>query len=426
MAGALDDLRVIDASGPIGHYAGRLLADLGADVIKVEPPEGDPARLYPPFLPDVAPPEDGLEFLLLNANKRGVTIDLTRPEGRDVFLRLLATADVLIESWRPQELRALDLTADVLGEARPDLIRASLTGWGLSGPRSEWAYADIVGLAMSGVMILAGFPNGPPEQIGDLQGYHCASLNAAAGVISALIHRDATGNGQLVEVSLQESLTIAQETAMQMADILGTDRVRTGGEGPFPVRMPGSGLYECADGYVVMSPGGGGRGLSALVDLMQETGEAADLTEEPYTSIINEQLNTATLMAAAQDPSLLDAIRPRWEHIEEVISDYMRRHPMTHIYEGCQNRRQMAAMASTPRDLSENPQLNARGWFVDVDDPGRDRRFRYPGVVWQFKGTPATLRRPAPLLGEHNAEIANELRLEPALRNAFVGAEATR
>ena len=165
------DVRVVEACGPIGHYAGRLLADLGADVIKVEPPTGDPARQYAPYLPGVDAPENGLQFLLLNANKRGVSLDLTGERGRALFLRLVASADVLLDSWQPRESAALGLAEADLLAAKPDLIRASVTGWGLTGPYADWAYADIVAQAMSGVMTLAGFPDGPPEQIADHQGY---------------------------------------------------------------------------------------------------------------------------------------------------------------------------------------------------------------------------------------------------------------
>src|SRR5690606_33114836 len=152
-------------TGAIGHYAGYLLADLGADVVKVEPPSGDPARYWPPLLPDTPAPEAGLQFILLNANKRGVTLDLAAPEGREAFLRLVAGADVLLTSWSALEAEGLRLTPDVLEEANPALVQAWVTGWGLSGPYAEWAYADIVACAMSGVMNLAGFPDGPPEQL---------------------------------------------------------------------------------------------------------------------------------------------------------------------------------------------------------------------------------------------------------------------
>ena len=425
MAGALDDIRVLDVAGPIGDYAGRLLADLGADVIKVEPPGGDPARGYPPFLPDVDTPENGLQFLLLNANKRGVTVDVARTEGRDLFLRLVATSDVVIESWRPQEAETLQLTDDTLLEERPDLIHASVTGWGLTGPRAQWAYADIVGLAMSGVMTLAGFPDGPPEQLPDVQGYRCASINAAAGVLAALLHRDATGEGQRVEVSMQEALSMAQETAMQTADVLGTDRARTGGLGTLGIAMPGLGLYECSDGYVYMMAGGvgAGSGFRGLMELMDETGDATPLREGPLASLIEETLLTgearALLMAGSERAEALSEPLGR---IGEAVSDFLRKHPKQYIYEEGQKRRVLVGMVSTPQDISRNPQLEAREWFVEIDDRGRGRRLRYPGPPWRFKATPVTLRRAAPLLGEHNEEIFGEIGLEPALVGALARA----
>ena len=410
MAGALDDLRVIDASGPIGHYAGRLLADLGADVIKLEPPGGDPARAYAPYLPDVEAPENGLQFLLLNANKRGVTLDLEQDEGRELFLQLLGSADVLLESWRPQEARALGLGEDVLSAARPDLVHTSITGWGLSGPRAQWAYADIVGVAMSGVMTLAGFAEGPPEQLPDQQGDRCASIQATAGVLAALLHRDASGEGQRVEVSMQEALSMAQETAMQTADILGTDRGRQAGGILGGVGMPGLGLYECADGYVFMMASGlAGAGFPGLVKLMEETGEAGILIEEPYPSFIESSMNRALLAQMAQDPAGLEELRATLGAMQEVVTAFIRRHPKQYIYENGQRHLVLVGMVSTPQDISENVQLKARDWFVEIDDPARGKRLRYPGPPWLLHGSPATLRRAAPLLGEHNAEIFGEL-----------------
>ncbi|HJM74651.1 MAG TPA: CoA transferase [Dehalococcoidia bacterium] len=421
MAAALDDLRVLDLSGPIGHYAGRLLADLGADVIKVEPPGGDAARTYAPYLPDVDAPENGLQFLLLNANKRGVTIDPSHDRGRELLLRLIESADVLIESWRPQEAAALGLSVSDLEAAKPELIHASLTGWGLSGPRAQWAYADIVGLAMSGVMTLAGFADGPPEQLPDLQGFHCASIDATAGIMAAVLHRDATGEGQLVEVSMQEALSMAQETAMQEADINGNDRVRDAG-GALGFTIPGLGLYECADGYVyLMVAGLAGAGFQGLVDLMASTDEAGDLTEEPYATFIRESMNRALLTQLATDPSGLGDLLAKLAHIQEVVVAFMFKHPKEYLYEEAQARRVLAGMVSTPEDISINKQLAGRGWWREIEDAGRGKTLRYPGPPWQFEGTPATLRRAAPLLGEHNQEIFGEL----GLSTDEIGALAT-
>ncbi len=416
MAGALDDVRVLDASGPIGHYAGRLLADLGADVIKVEPPGGDLARGYAPFLPGVDAPENSLQFLLLNANKRGVTVDLDRSGGRDLFLRLVGSADVLIDSLSPERRTALGVADAALAAANPTLIHASVTGWGLSGPHAEWAYADIVGCAMSGVMNLAGFPDGPPEQLPDLQGYTCASINAVAGVIAALLHRDATGEGQRVEVSMQEALSMAQETAMQTAELLGTVRQRRGNTGLLGVQIPGTGLYECEDGYVFGAAAGtAGSGFAGLVALMEESGEAGRLLEEPYASFIADQMASGGLQALLREhPDRAAEIEGVLTGINDEVVRFMRNHTKQYVYEEGQKRRVLLGMVSTPDDISTSPQFAAREWFVEIDDPGRGRTLRYPGPPWRFLGTPATLRRPAPLLGEHNAEVFGELGVDAA------------
>ena len=415
MAGTLDDVRVLDASGPIGHYAGRLLADLGADVIKIEPPGGDPARGYAPFLPGVDAPENGLQFLLLNANKRGVTVDLDRSGGRDLFLRLAGSADVLIDSPSTEWRAAPSVTDAALAAANPTLIHASVTGWGLSGPHAEWAYADIVGCAMSGVMNLAGFPDGPPEQLPDLQGYTCASINAAAGVIAALLHRDATGEGQRVEVSMQEALSMAQETAMQTAELLGTVRQRRGNTGLLGLQIPGTGLYECEDGYVFGAAAGtAGSGFAGLVALMEQSGEAGRLLDEPYASFIAEQMTIGLQALLSEDPDRATEIEDVLAGINDEVARFMRNHTKQYVYEEGQKRHVLLGVVSTPEDISISPQLAARDWFIEIDDPGRGRTLRYPGPPWRFHGTPATLRRPAPLLGEHNAEVFGELGIQAA------------
>lgn len=425
MAGSLSDLRIVETCGPIGHYAGRLLADLGADVIKVEPPQGDPARWYAPFLPGVQAPENGLQFILLNANKRSVTLDLERADERALFLRLIASADVLLDSWQPHESARLGLTEEALREAKPDLVRTSITGWGLSGPHADWAYADIVAQAASGVMTLAGFPDGPPEQIADHQGYRAASIDAAAGTIAALLHHDATGEGQRVEVSAQEALSMAQETAMMFADINGIDRQRTGGTGGLAMRIPGIGLYAAADGWVYMlAAGTAGSGFQGVLATMDTLGYQSDLREEPWATFIQESMNRALLLQAMADPEQALALARKLEHIEQVVVDCFKRYPKRELYEIGQQHRLLIGMVSTPEDISTSPQLNARDWFVEIDDPGRGRRLRYPGPPWQLRGTPATLRRPAPLLGEHTAEVLTEIGIAAGEARAFAARRA--
>lgn len=416
---ALAGIRVIDATGPIGHYAGRLLADLGADVVKVEPPEGDPARRWAPSLPGVQEPEASVAFVLLNANKRGITLDLSKDAGRDAFLRVLATADVLLESWAPSEATRLRLDGATLRQARPDLIHASVTGWGLTGPYAEWAYADIVGNAMSGVMTLAGFADGPPEQLPDHQGYHVASINAAAGVLAALLHRDATGEGQDIEASMFESLLMAEETAMQGADILGTDRARTGGLGALGFKMPGLGIYETTDGHVyAMCTGNAGSGFPGLVQLMRALDGSTRLDDEPYASLIATSFTTSQIMGLLEDPARAPSVRSLLKEIEDEVVAFFARHPKETVYVRGQGLRVLVGAVNGPADILASAQLEARGWWQDIDDGARGH-LRYPGFPWALTGTPASLRRPAPLLGEHTAEVLAEAGLSESERSAL-------
>jgi benzylsuccinate CoA-transferase BbsE subunit len=414
MPGPLDTVRVIDLSGPIGHYAGRQLADLGADVIKVEPLEGDEARTFEPRIPNVPDIESSFQFVLLNANKRGLALDYETPAGRDTLLELVKTADVLLESFPPAVAKSLCLTDRDLRAASPDLIHTSVTGWGLSGPYADWAYADIVGCAMSGVMALAGFPDGPPEQLPDFQGYTCASIDAAAGTVAALLHHQATGEGQLVEVAMQEALSMAQETAMMTADILQVDRERTAGLGVFGVSIPGIGLYEAADGHVFyVGVGTAGAGFPGLLQFMRDEGAIQDLDQDPYATFIEESFDRMKIIEILSDPEQSASAGPILAHIDRVVGTFSAARPKQYLYEEGQRRRILVGMVSTPGDIASSPQLAARDWFIDRDDPGRGVRLRYPGFAWRLKGTPAELRRPAPLLGEHSDEVLSEVGLTP-------------
>tara|TARA_B110001454_G_scaffold218128_1_gene245223 strand:+ start:3602 stop:4891 length:1290 start_codon:yes stop_codon:yes gene_type:complete len=409
MVGALDDIRVLDLSEPLGHYAGYLLANLGADVVKLEPPHGDDSRSWAPFLPDLEEPESSLQFMLLNVGKRGMTLDIYSETGRKVFLQLLNEFDVLLQSWTPQQMESLGLDQDTVRELFPNLINASVTGWGLDGPYASFAYSDIVSLAMAGVMNLSGFQEGPPTQLPDQQGFHCASINLAAGVVAAILERDASGIAQDVEVSMHESLLMAEETAMQSADIRGIDRERTGAApGLQVIKLPGMGLYATQDGWVYAMAAGiagsGFNGLLALMDLLNDS-IADDLREEPYASVMAEFSNSAAVFRLLGDPERMNEVKETFAQVDELVTGFFQKYPKEELYVEGQKLRLLIGTVNGPQELSESEQLNDRDWFRTINDTGRGRELRYPGPPWQLKATPATLSRPAPLLGEHNEEV---------------------
>lgn len=409
MVGALDDIRVLDLSEPLGHYAGYLLSNLGADVVKLEPPHGDDSRSWAPFLPDLEEPESSLQFMLLNVGKRGMTLDIYSETGRKVFLQLLKEFDVLLQSWTPQQMESLGLDQDTVRRLFPNLINASVTGWGLDGPYASFAYSDIVSLAMAGVMNLSGFEEGPPTQLPDQQGFHCASINLAAGVVAAILERDASGIAQDVEVSMHESLLMAEETAMQSADIRGIDRERTGAApGLQVIKLPGMGLYAAQDGWIYAMAAGiagsGFNGLLALMDLLNDS-IADDLRKEPYASVMAEFSNSAAVFRLMGDPEKMNEVKETFAQVDELVTDFFQKYPKEELYVEGQKLRLLIGTVNGPQELSESEQLNDRNWFRTINDTGRGRELRYPGPPWQLKATPATLSRPAPLLGEHNDEI---------------------
>ena len=206
---------------------------------------------------------------------------------------------------------------------------------------------------------------------------------------------------------------MSQETAMMQADILGTNRER--GSTALGIAIPGLGLHETADGYVyMMASGFAGAGFRGLVDLMDATGDAQDLHEEPYDTFIETSMNRNFIFAALSDPEQAAKVLPILNHLDSVVRDFAKKHPKLYLYEEGQNRRVLVGMVSTPDDILESPQLEARNWFIDLEDPGRGITLRYPGPQWDLTGTPSTLRRPAPLLGEHNDEVFAEIGVDAA------------
>ena len=202
---ALSGRRVLELADEKGVYCGKLLADMGADVIKVEPPGGDATRNLPPFWEDRPDPDGSLFFLYMNTSKRGVTLDITRPEGQDLFKQLARTADLIVETFPPGHLDALGLGYDTLKEDNPRLVFTSITGFGQTGPYREFASADIVASALGGAMYVTGEADDPPVTLAGSQAHVMASTYAAVSSMIALHHATRSGEGQHVDISVEET-----------------------------------------------------------------------------------------------------------------------------------------------------------------------------------------------------------------------------
>ncbi len=411
---ALDDIRILDLAGETGVYATKLLADLGADVIRIEPPDGDPLRNVGPFWHDEQAADRSLSFFNLNTNKRSITLDITKPEGRALFEKLAATADVVVESYEPGYLDSLGLGYAGLSAIRPDIILTSITGFGQTGPHARYKWSDLVGVAMSGMMTLAGEKEDQPNRVYGNQGYMCAGIDGAAGTMMALVHRDNTGEGQQVDVSMQETLSINMETAMVTYDMNQRVATRTGSKGVIPIDIPGIGIYDTKDGQIFAYLGTpGGAPWTVMLDWMNSEGLAEDLNNEPNISMIRG-LNLRFLTGLVQEPDKLAERIQVLGHMHAVFTRFCASMSKWTLYEGAQNQRLMIGIVSTPEDLAKNPQLAHRAWYQDVPHDHLGATVRYPGPPYRLSATPWSLRRRPPLPGEHNTEMFSELGVSAA------------
>lgn len=384
---ALADLRVLDLTGPIGVYCGKLLADLGADVIKIEPPGGDPMRSYGPFYEDDPHPHKSLYWWHYNTSKRGITLNLETAEGREVFKRLVQNADIVLESFTPGYLDSLGLGYDALRALNPNLILTSITPFGQDGPYSQWKGPDIVGQAMGGIMNQVGFADAPPYLIASEIGYWTASTLAADATMLAVMQRDFGGSGQHVDVSMQQAVALGLGNAMPMYDILGAV-VSRGGFGlsrGTPMRT----CFPCKDGWVYFLPAAPGTSIDAVADLLAEHGMAEEFDPR-----------WRDFMAMRSDPE-------QAAQFEATMLRFFARFTRRELLEMCFDREPpvFAVPTDAADDIVNSPHLNARGYFQEIDHPELGRKIKYPGPPYRLPESPWRISRRAPLIGEHNQEV---------------------
>ena len=385
---ALEGLRVLDLAGPMGVYCGRLLADLGADVIRVEPPGGSTTRWIGPFYQDEPALEHSLFDWHFNANKRGVTLDVAHPDGRALLLRMAASADVLIETMPPGRMEQFRLGYEALRGANSGLVYASITLCGQTGPFRDHLGEELVGQALGGLLWLCGWPDRPPVMMGAWPGMHQASAEAAAGILVALEHRDLTGEGQQVDTSIQASLPLSYMHNAAECHTTGRQLGRSGDYHPGPL----NGLFRCKDGYADFRFRARPGRWERIVGWLDQHGMAEDLGEERWRSTPYRRLpeNQA--------------------HIEQVFQRFIVNFTREEAMEIGQRTGIEVGAVYTARDVVCDPQLQARGYFVELNHPALGRSFTYPGAPYTLSETPWQLRRPAPRLGEHNhAVFADEL-----------------
>ncbi len=373
--GLLDGILVLDLADAKGSFCSRLLADLGATVVKIEGPEGSPERNAQPIcsLQAGAAPVS-LPFIYHNANKFGVLLDPKRDEGRRAFLRLMERADVLVETPPFSRLRAFGCSRQGLRRVNSSLIHVSITGFGRCGPKRNYHFSESVGSASGGQTYLSGFPSGPPIRPYGPQSTYTASLFGAVSVLLGLRKRRICGQGSFVDLSIQEAVASTLDHVLN--DYFRDKRI-AGRQGRHYAGETFS-LLRCRDGYIQIPIL---RDWETLVELMALEKKAGDLTHSKWGD------------AAYR--------RKRFSHILRIVEGWTRDHARGELFELGQAMRFPWAPVESPAEVLASPQLKARRFFKRVRLQDGSRTTSFAGLPYKFSAYSAPAPRPAPLHGEH-------------------------
>jgi|TARA_Y100000588_G_scaffold281242_1_gene298277 CoA:oxalate CoA-transferase len=375
MGNPLDGINVLDLSqGVAGAYCTKLLAGYGADVLKIEPPNtGESTRRLGPFVGDLPGVDQSLVHLYLNTGKRSITLDIQAVEGQEIFGRLAAEADLIVESFIPGTMTNIGLGYEQLSGENPGLVITSITFFGQEGPYSGYKGGEIIAQAVSGNLQITGAPDREPLMVGGYFAQYVGGQAACASTLMAIFHSMMSGEGQSVDCSIAEANT-------DLLDRWGIDAVLGRGEQPrtgmahhwtYPTQ-----LYPCRDGYVALGiePAGWG----ALADMV---GDDA-LRKPEYTGPDRKQYHA---------------------DIDPILVDWLKDLGKLEVFEESQKNRMSSGILMTPEDMLESPQLQARRFFEEIEHPSVGAHM-YPGPPFQLSASKWIQTR-APLLSEHTHEV---------------------
>jgi len=393
MGGDLEGYRVLDLTDEKGDLCGKILADLGADVIKVEPPEGCCVRhRVGPFYHDM--PESGrsLFFFAYNNNKRSITLNIECPKGEGLLKELIRKSHFIIESYRSADyLSDLKLGYDDLAKVNPSIIMVSITPYGRTGPYKEFRGSDLTVTAMSSLMYTFGDKDRSPLRLSIEQSYCHAGATAAIGCLVAHYYREITGEGQHVDVSMQEAMAWSNMFAIPRWMF---DRYLMPRYGQYRahkrtnLRM----IYPCKDGYISFFIGMSnlsGPSEEALVKVMREEG----IGDESLESVDWRKMDFDSMDKKDHD---------RWE---QYHMEFFRRHTKAELLQLLKEKGVLLSPIEDPRNVFENKQLESREFWQEVEHPELGETIKYPGAFFKSNVNQPVIRRPPPLIGEHNLEI---------------------
>ena len=378
MPGALTGIRILDLTRVLaGPYATMVLGDLGAEVIKLEQPgSGDESRNFGPFKNDFS-----LYFMSVNRGKKSLTLDLKAPRGKEIFLELVNQSDILVENFRPGAMKKLGLDYETLRQSHPSLIYAACSGFGQTGPYARRGAYDMIIQGMGGIISITGEPNRPPVRVGTSISDITAALFTAIGIVSALRHRDRTGEGQLVDVAMLDGMVAVLENAIVRHFATGEIPQPLGSQHPAITPFE---AFESADGYIIIAIGN-----DSLWAKFCEHAERLDLVSD-------ERFATNASRTANHD------------QLHPILTEIMRRRTTDQWIEGLDALGVPCGPINTIDKVVNHPQVLAREMIAKVthDITGS---VEVPGVPIKLSETPGQVTGPAPALGEHTAEILTSL-----------------
>ena len=394
----LEKCRVLDLSNESGFLCGKIFGDMGADVIKIEKPGGDPSRNLGTFYKDDADPEKNLYWFAYNHNKRGITLDIETETGASIFKELIETADILVETFPPGFMESLGLGYEVLSTINPKLVMTSMTPFGQTGPYKDYRAADLVTIAMSGFMSVLGDPDRPPVRVSVPQSYVWTGMHAAAGTMMAYYHQQKTGQGQHVDVSAQASLLWATSIAPAFYDLNREVPKRAGGfiTGRSITGAKMRAVVPCKDGYVNYIIYGGPAGIRTNVR-MTEWMDSEGMAPE---KLKNKDWKKFNIAAVTQEEI---------DEIETANVEFLNTRTKQEFFDKVLEKDMLGYPVAMSEDTLNDEQLKSRNLWKEIPHEDLQDTITYPSFFAKFSSIACDVWRRAPNIGEHNEEIYKKL-----------------
>jgi crotonobetainyl-CoA:carnitine CoA-transferase CaiB-like acyl-CoA transferase len=392
----LSDVKVLDLTNELGYLCGKMLADLGADVIKIEPQGDDYPSDFYNIHKENTDAEGGLYYFAYNIGKRGITLNLNLEEGRNLFKKLVEKVDIVIESYLPGTMKMWGLDYEDLSRINPGLVYTSITPFGRTGPYRDNKVTDLVALAMGGMLFLTGDADRQPVRIGSPQAYLHAGSEACVGTMMALYHKETNGEGQLVDISVQQSIITTTFNAIPTWITKHTIVPRMGASRMVSNKLEMPLTWPCKDGHVAFSVFGGssgGRTMKNLGEWMEEEGMGDKMVSDTdWGSFDFYGLTTAVI-----------------DKVSKPIARFFTNFTSEELFEESIKRGIMLFPVVSADYIVKDAHLSTKGFWQEIDLPEKEGTITFPSAPCRINGEYAPLKSRAPFKGEHNVQVYSEL-----------------